>query len=108
MNYGLILAGGVGQRMRSSGMPKQFLEVFGKPIIIYTLEKFEWCKDIDEIIIVCNAAWIDYLNNLIKRYDMKKVKAIISGGKDRQDSVLNGIKYIQKNDNNTYHKGNQT
>lgn len=95
MNYGLILAGGVGQRMRSSGMPKQFLEVFGKPIIIYTLEKFEWCKDIDEIIIVCNAAWIDYLNNLIKRYDMKKVKAIISGGKDRQDSVLNGIKYIQ-------------
>lgn len=64
MNYGLILAGGVGQRMRSSGMPKQFLEVFGKPVIIYTLEKFERCEDIDETVIACNAAWIQYLNDL--------------------------------------------
>ena len=62
MNYGLILAGGVGQRMRSSGMPKQFLEVFGKPIIIYTLEKFEKCEDIDKIVICCNASWIEYMN----------------------------------------------
>lgn len=46
MNYALILAGGVGQRMRRTGMPKQFLEVFGKPIIIYTLQKFEYCEDI--------------------------------------------------------------
>ncbi len=95
MIYGLILAGGVGQRMRSSGMPKQFLEVFGKPIIIYTLEKFEQCKDIDQIIIACNAAWIDYLKELLQRYNLKKVKDIILGGKDRQESVLNGIRCIQ-------------
>ena len=55
MNYGLILAGGVGQRMRRTGMPKQFLEVFGKPIIIYTLQKFEYCVDIDTVIIVCHS-----------------------------------------------------
>lgn len=95
MNYGLILAGGVGQRMRSSGMPKQFLEVFGKPIIVYTLEKFERCEEIDETIIACNVVWIDYLNDLVNRHNLKKVKAVISGGKDRQESVMNGVKCIQ-------------
>ena len=94
MNYGLILAGGVGQRMRSSGMPKQFLEVFGKPIIIYTLEKFEQCSDIDETVIACNAAWIDHLKELVKKYNLIKVKAIVSGGKDRQSSILNGVNCI--------------
>lgn len=95
MNYGLILAGGVGQRMRRTGMPKQFLEVFGKPIIIYTLQKFEYCEDIDAVIIACHSSWKDYMESMLQRYSIKKVKAVISGGKDRQDSVLNGLKYIQ-------------
>ncbi len=95
MNYGLILAGGVGQRMRRTGMPKQFLEVFGKPIIIYTLQKFDYCEDIDEVVIVCHSSYKDYMDSLLKRYGIQKVKAIVSGGKDRQDSVLNGLKYIQ-------------
>lgn len=95
MNYGLILAGGVGQRMRRTGMPKQFLEVFGKPIIIYTLQKFEYCDDVDEIIVACHSSWIEYMEDLISRYSLKKIKAVISGGKDRQDSILNGIKYIE-------------
>lgn len=94
MNYGLILAGGVGQRMRSSGMPKQFLSVFGKPIIIYTLEKFERCEDIDAVVIACNAAWVDYLEDLVRRYGLRKVQAIIAGGRDRQESVLNGIRSL--------------
>ena len=72
MNYGLILAGGVGQRMRNSGLPKQFLGVFGKPIIIYTLEKFEECTDIDKVIISCNPNWIDYMTDLVQRYGLKK------------------------------------
>lgn len=96
MNYGLILAGGVGQRMRSSGMPKQFLEVFGKPIIVYTLEKFEQCSDVDAIVIACNAAWIDHMNMLVEHYGIHKVKRVISGGKDRQESVLNGIRCIRE------------
>lgn len=95
MNYGLILAGGVGQRMRRTGMPKQFLEVFGKPIIIYTLQKFEYCGDIDEIVIACHVSWKEHMESMIKRYGLKKIKAIISGGKDRQESVLNGLHYIQ-------------
>ena len=95
MNYGLILAGGVGQRMRRTGMPKQFLEVFGKPIIIYTLQKFEYCEDIDEIIIVCHPSWKEYMETMIQRYALKKISAVISGGKDRQDSVRNGLRYIQ-------------
>ena len=70
MNYGMILAGGVGQRMRSSGLPKQFLNVFGKPIIIYTLEKFETCIDIDSIIIVCNSSWIDHMKAQADRYGL--------------------------------------
>ena len=95
MNYALILAGGVGQRMRKTGMPKQFLEVFGKPIIIYTLQKFENCEDIDEIVIACHSSWKEYMDSMILRYDIKKIRAVISGGKDRQDSVLNGLKYLQ-------------
>ena len=96
MNYGLILAGGVGQRMRSSGLPKQFLEVFGKPIIIYTLEKFEQCGDIDETIIACNSTWIDHMEELVRKYSLKKVSQVIPGGRNRQDSIINGIRCIQK------------
>lgn len=97
MNYGLILAGGVGQRMRRTGMPKQFLEVFGKPIIIYTLQKFEYCENIDAVVIVCHSSWKDYMESMLQRYGIKKVKVVVSGGKDRQESVLNGLKYIQAN-----------
>ena len=82
--------------MRSSGMPKQFLEVFGKPIIVYTLEKFERCEEIDATIVSCNAAWIDYLKAFVEKYNLRKLKAVIAGGKDRQGSVINGIKCIRE------------
>ena len=95
MNYAIILAGGVGQRMRNSGMPKQFLEVFRKPIIIYTLERFEDCLDIDKIVIVCNSSWIDYMHNLLKKFSIQKVTGVVAGGKDRQGSVENGIAFIE-------------
>ena len=94
MNYAIILAGGVGQRMRNSGMPKQFLEVHGKPIIIYTLQKFERCDDIDEVVIACNVYWMDHMKELLGRYGIKKAKRVIPGGKDRQESVKNGISAI--------------
>lgn len=97
MNYGIILAGGVGQRMRRTGMPKQFLEVHGKPIIIYTLQKFEYCEDIDELVVVCHSSWKEYMESIIGRYYFKKIKAVIAGGRDRQDSVLNGIDYLRAN-----------
>ena len=58
MNYAIILAAGVGQRMRNGGMPKQFLKLMGKPIIIYTLEKFEESKEIDQVIVVCHGGYV--------------------------------------------------
>ena len=98
MNYGLVLAGGVGQRMRSLGKPKQFLEVFQKPIIIYTLEKFENCAEIDKIVIACKLEWIDYLNDLLQRYPFRKSIYIVNGGKSRQASIKNGVSYIRSID----------
>ena len=64
MNTAIILAAGVGQRMRNGGLPKQFLKLMGKPIIIYTIEKFEQCKEIDQIIVVCHGGYIDYMEEL--------------------------------------------
>lgn len=96
MNFGLILAGGVGQRMRSSGLPKQFLKVFNKPIIAYTLEKFERCEDIDHCIVVCNPSWIELMKNIIAQYKFSKVFDVVSGGKDRQSSVKQGLLAIDK------------
>ena len=77
-------------------MPKQFLEVFGKPIIIYTLEKFEKCEDIDKIVISCNASWIEYMNSLINQYRISKILEVVLGGKNRQESIRNGIIRISK------------
>ncbi len=61
MNVAVIFAGGTGQRMNTKVTPKQFLEVHGKPIIIYTLEQFEEHDEIDGIVIVCLVDWIDHL-----------------------------------------------
>ena len=66
MNVALIFAGGTGIRMNSKAKPKQFLELYGKPIIIYTLEIFEYHSEIDKIIVVCLEDWIKYLNRLIE------------------------------------------
>ena len=89
MNYAIILAGGVGQRMRNSGMPKQFLEVHGKPIIIYTLQKFERCDDIDEVVIACNVYWMDHMKELLGRYGIKNgISAITELGAGDDDIVV--------------------
>ena len=77
MNTAIILAAGVGQRMRNGGLPKQFLKLMGKPIIIYTIEKFEQCKEIDQIIVVCHGGYIDYMEELVKLYSLKKVVNIV-------------------------------
>ena len=95
MNYALILAAGVGQRMRSAGMPKQFLKLFGKPIIIYTLEKFEESDDIDKIIVVCREGYTDRLEELLRLYHIGKVSKVIIGGDDRQASLQKGLSAIR-------------
>lgn len=95
MNYALILAGGKGTRMKSTGVPKQFLCINGKPIIIYTIENILKIKKIDKIIIVCNNDYLMYLKDLLHDNNMTEKVEITKGGDDRLNSVLNGINYIK-------------
>ncbi len=91
MNIGVIFAGGIGTRMHSKEKPKQFLELHGKPIIIYTLEHFEKNPEIDAVVIACLEEWIPYLNQLIYRYRIEKVKKVVPGGSTGQLSIYNGL-----------------
>lgn len=92
MNIAIIFAGGTGQRMNTKTKPKQFLELHNKPIIIYTIEHFEEHELIDGIIVVCVKEWIDYCENLIDKYNFRKVKAVIPGGATGMLSRFEGIK----------------
>lgn len=91
-NAAVIFAGGTGQRMNTRTVPKQFLELHGKPIIIYTLEAFERHEEIDGIIVVMIESWIDHTRDLVRRYGLEKVKRIVPGGASGQESIYNGIK----------------
>lgn len=91
MNIGLIFAGGSGVRMNTKGMPKQFLQMNGKAIIIHTLEYFERCKDIDTIVVVCLEEYIEYLQSLLSANRITKVKRIVPGGKCGQESIYHGL-----------------
>lgn len=92
MNIAVIFAGGVGSRMHSKDRPKQFLEMYNKPIIIHTLEHFENHPMIDAIAVVCIESWIPYLNELLYKYRIEKVKKIVPGGETGQLSIYNGLK----------------
>lgn len=96
MNIALIFAGGTGQRMNSRSKPKQFLEIYGKPIIIHTIEHFEFHEMIDKIVVVCIKTWIEELNGFLKRYGIEKVCSVISGGNTGQESIHLGLKEINK------------
>ena len=92
LNIAVIFAGGTGVRMNSKDdKPKQFLEVRGKPIIVYTIEIFERAEQIDAIIVVCVDGWIDYMHKLVYKYRLDKVKAIVVGGKSGQESIYHGL-----------------
>ena len=92
MNIAVIFAGGVGKRMGQTDKPKQFIEIEGKPIIIHTLEIFEKNKNIDKIVIASLKEWIEYLQELIEKYSIKKVEKIVSGGETGQMSIFAGVK----------------
>lgn len=91
MNIAVIFAGGTGQRMNSGTLPKQFLELHGKPIIIYTLEKFDMHEEIDGILISCIAEWIPYLKKMLRKFMIEKVAAVVPGGATGQLSIRNGV-----------------
>ncbi len=87
----IIFAGGTGSRMNSRSKPKQFLEMHGKPIIIYTIDHFEYHNEVDEIIVVCIEDRIEELRGLLKRFGITKVKSIVAGGETGHDSIFNGL-----------------
>ena len=91
MNYVVIKAGGTGLRMQPSECPKQFLEVEGKPIIVYTLEKFQNNQCIAEIYISCLVDWIDYMWDLVEKYNLYKVKGVVKGDVTGHLSTRNGV-----------------
>ena len=90
MNIATILAGGVGRRM-GADIPKQFLEIDGKPIIIYTLEKFQNNKEIDLIQVVSVKSYIDNVWSYAKKYNITKLKWVVEGGNSAQESIRNGV-----------------
>ena len=90
MNIALIVFAGKGVRMNSP-IPKQFIKIHNKDLVVYTIEKFEKCDSIDEIILVTHKDYVDYVKDLVIKYDFSKVRHIVEGGETRQDSVRLGL-----------------
>lgn len=90
MNIALIIAGGNGKRMEQE-IPKQFINVNDKPVILYTMEAFQKHPDINEIIVVCIEGWCEILKAYSKQFHIDKLKWIVPGGKNGQESIYNGI-----------------
>lgn len=95
MNIALILAGGVDPRFEMD-VPKQFVNVFNRPIIVYTLEIFQNHPEIDEIIVTCLNGWQEMVKVYAKQFNITKLTKIIQGGKDAQESTYQGLMAIQE------------
>ncbi|MDQ3748582.1 MAG: 2-C-methyl-D-erythritol 4-phosphate cytidylyltransferase [Acidobacteriota bacterium] len=93
MNTAIIVAAGSGARFGAE-KPKQFLEILGKPLIIYTLERFEFCPTVDEIILVLPVVEIENFQKTVGKYNLKKLVKTAAGGKSRAESVFNGLNSI--------------
>ncbi|MEE1288418.1 MAG: IspD/TarI family cytidylyltransferase [Bacteroidaceae bacterium] len=91
MNISVIFAGGTGSRMNTKSRPKQFLELNGKPIIIYTIELFDKHPDVDAVVVVCLEKWIPFLEKMLKKFEISKVVKIVPGGMSGQDSIYKGL-----------------
>lgn len=92
----LIFAGGTGKRMNTKTLPKQFLELHGKPIIIHTIEHFESHPEIKDIVVVCVDDWLDYCKDLLVKFNIKKVSQVVPGGETGQMSIFNGLEALRE------------
>lgn len=90
----IVLAGGVGSRV-GAGRPKQFVEILGKPVLVYTIEIFQNNPQIDAVEVVCHKDWKEYLIDMMGKYHLTKVKWIADGGDTFQDSVMSGINNLK-------------
>ncbi|GHV69809.1 2-C-methyl-D-erythritol 4-phosphate cytidylyltransferase [Spirochaetia bacterium] len=110
MNIALIIAGGKGERTKQD-IPKQFLHIENKPLIIYTLESFETHPAIDKILVVCLEGWHSILWAYANQYNISKLQWMVNGGESGHDSIHNGImelkKYCTKTDAILIHDANR-
>lgn len=98
MNYGVILAGGTGVRM-GGNIPKQFIDLCGKPILLRTIEKMLSVKDFDSVYVAVHVDYIDHLKELLNKFDMIDNRIhIVNGGKERINSIENVMEVICKNE----------
>ncbi len=98
MIYGAILAGGIGSRMGNREMPKQYMNIGEKPIIIHTIEKFVLYNKFEEVLILCPKPWIEHTKGLIKKYigASEKIR-VLEGGNTRNETIINAIACIENN-----------
>lgn len=94
-NIGLLIAGGSGNRMHQD-IPKQFITVNERPVIVYTLEAFEKHPEIDAIAVVCIEGWEQVLRAYAKQFNITKLQYVVPGGKNGQDSIRNGVFELEK------------
>ena len=94
MTYCILLAGGVGNRV-GAGIPKQFVEVLGKPVIAYTMRKLHQCSEIDHIVLSCLDGYQSMLQKIADDNGITKVLKIVIGGKDYEHSIINGVKGLE-------------
>ncbi|NOL49911.1 IspD/TarI family cytidylyltransferase [Pelistega europaea] len=108
MNIAIIIAGGSGNRM-GSDIPKQFIKVNDKPVLIYTLESFQDHPLVDSILLVCIDGWQDTVQDYAKQFHISKLKWVITGGNTGQESIRNGVFYLKdkanSDDNIIIHDG---
>ena len=90
MNVAVVLAGGTGTRV-GANIPKQFIEVQGKPILAYTLDNFQNDDEIDMIEVVCHRDWVDEVRSICTKYKIDKLRWLTTGGETFQESTMNGI-----------------
>ena len=94
MTTAIIIAGGSGSRM-GQDIPKQFIHVYDKPVLLYTLEGFEKHPEIDAIEVVCIDGWHDVLRAYARQFNITKLKWIVSGGSTGQESIRNGVYHLE-------------
>ena len=94
-NIALIIAGGVGNRM-GQDIPKQFLNVCDKPVIVYTMECFQHHDEIDGIVVVCIDGWHEMVKSYAKQFGIAKLESVVSGGKTGFESIVIGTKEVER------------
>jgi len=98
MIYAEILAGGSGNRMGNTDLPKQFMVLGTKPIIIHTIEQFLLEQRITKIVVCCPKNWITYMQDLLKKFIPEENNVVVvEGGSTRNESIINGCRYIEEN-----------